>query len=61
MTDLLNDTEAVSVVTMEDIRSHESEDGHDVAEYSVGGETSESRHEKESLVERLRILRYFNW
>ena len=38
-THLLNDTEAVRVVAMEDVRAHECEHGHDVTQDGVGRES----------------------
>ena len=41
---------------MEDIGSHEREDGHDVVEDRIGGEPGQVGHQQQSLIERLRII-----
>ena len=41
---------------MEDIRSHEREDGHNIVKDRVGSEASQVGHQEQSLVERLRIV-----
>ena len=38
-THLLNDTEAVRIVTVEDVRAHECEHGHNVTQERVGCES----------------------
>ena len=47
---LFDDPEAVSVVPLEYIRTHEGEDGHDVVYELVGHERAELREEEERLV-----------
>ena len=39
---LLDDTEAIIIITMEYIRSHESEHGHDVVQNRLRSNTSEA-------------------
>ena len=56
-TDLLNNAEAISVITMEYVRAHKGENGHDIAKYGVRREASESGHEEQGLIECLGILR----
>lgn len=53
---LLNDAEAVGIITMEHIRTHESKDGHDVAEHCIGSKTRKRCHEEQGLIECLRIF-----
>ena len=58
-THLLNDTEAVRVVAMEDIRAHECEHRHDIPQDGVGCESCQCCHEEEGLVERLWVVRRY--
>ena len=41
---------------MEDIGSHEREDGHNVVKDRVGGEPGQVGHQEQSLIECLRIV-----
>lgn len=54
---LVDHTQAVGVVALQDIRSHEREDGHDVVHKLVGNEGSELGEEQKRLVVRLRVDR----
>lgn len=55
-THILDNFEAIRVVSMEHIGSHEREDGHDVVKDRVGGEPCQVGHQEQSLIKRLRIL-----
>jgi uncharacterized protein YlxP (DUF503 family) len=55
---LLHDLEAVFVIAVQNARSHECEDRHDISEDCFWGQVSEARDEKESLVEGLGVVRY---
>lgn len=52
----LDNIETVRVISMEDIGSHEREDGHDVVKDRVGGEPGQIGHQEQSLIECLRIV-----
>lgn len=41
---------------MEDIGSHEREDGHNVMEDRVRGESGQVGHQQQGFIERLRII-----
>lgn len=55
-TRLLHYLEAVFIVAVQNTRSHECEDRHDVSEDGLWGQVSETRDEKEGLVESLGIV-----
>jgi len=49
----LHDFEAVLIIAMQNTRSHEREDRHDIAEHCFWGKVGKARDEEESLVEGL--------
>jgi hypothetical protein len=55
---LLHDFEAVLVIAMQNTRSHEREDRHDIAEDRFRGKVGKTRDEEEGLVEGLWVIRY---
>ena len=60
-TRFLYDLEAVFVIAMQDTRSHEREDWHNISENGLGRKVSKTRYEKESLVESLGVVRHLEW
>ena len=57
-TRFLYDLEAIFVIAMQNTSSHEREDRHDISEDGLRRQMSETRDEKESLVESLGVFRY---
>ena len=56
---LLDDFETVAVVAVENVWAHECKNGHDIIKYGFGRKTSQVGDQKECLMERLRISRYW--
>ena len=52
----MHDFETVFVVAMQNTRSHEREDRHDIAKDSFGGKVGKARDEEKSLVEGLGVI-----
>lgn len=55
---LLHNFETVFVVAMQNTRSHEREDRHNITEDGFWGKVGETRDEEESLVEGLGVIRH---
>lgn len=55
---LLHNSEAVAIITVENVRSHEGEYRHDIMQHGIRRQTSQSGHQKKSLVEGLRVIRH---
>lgn len=55
-THILDNFETIRIVSMEDIGSHEREDGHNVVKDRVWSEPGQVGHQEQGLVERLRIV-----
>lgn len=54
---LLDNPKAVSIIALQNVGAHESEDGHDVVHELIGDERTELGEKEESLVVGLRVLR----
>lgn len=55
-THFLDDLEAGRIVSVEDVRTHEREDWHDVVQHGVWRQSCQIGHQNESLVEGLRVI-----
>ena len=55
-THILDNFETIRIVSMEDIGSHEREDGHNVVKDRVWSEPGQVGHQEQSLIERLRVV-----
>lgn len=57
-THFLYDPEAVFVIAVQNTRSHERKDWHDISEDGFWGHVGETRDEEEGLVESLGVVRH---
>lgn len=53
---LLHHSKTVRIVTMEDIGAHKCEHRHYIMQYRLRGQTSQTGHKEQSLMERLRVI-----
>lgn len=55
-THILDDFEAVGIIAMEYVRSHECKYRHNIMKHRVGGESGKIRHQQKCLIEGLRVV-----